>query len=261
MYTKINTKYYNLTYPLADKGFVDFVPIVFGEERCNPLHSFGPVVRGHYLIHYVVSGKGTLYLDGKEYHIKEKQAFLIKPDDIAKYIADENDPWYYIWVGFLGKKATDFDNLTSPVIDIETELFLQMREIEFLNNTMEEFIAGKLFLYHSLLFDFKKSSDYVSRVMNYIDAYYSAPDCTVSKIADTINLEKHYLARIFKKGTGKTVKEYITEKRMKKATELLKKGYDVKTVSLISGYNDQFSFSKAYKTYMGVAPLNMKRKI
>ena len=83
MYTKINTKYYNLTYPLADKGFVDFVPIVFGEERCNPLHSFGPVVRGHYLIHYVVSGKGTLYLDGKEYHIKEKQAFG-KPENLFR---------------------------------------------------------------------------------------------------------------------------------------------------------------------------------
>lgn len=251
-------KYYNITYPLSNKNLIDFIPTVFGEERCKPNHSFGPAPRGHYLIHYVVSGCGTLYLDKKEYRIKENQAFLIKPDDLAKYVADEKNPWYYIWVGFLGNKAKDFDSLKFPIIDVKTELFWQMRQIYYLNNTKEEFIAGKLFSYHSLLFDVEKESDHISKVMNYIDAYYSTSDCTVTKIADTINLEKHYLARIFKSKTKKTVKEYIVEKRMENALKLLKKGYSVEFVSQTCGYSDRFSFSKAFKLYYGTTPVKIK---
>lgn len=252
-------KYYNITCPMADKNLSDFIPIVFGEEQCKPKHTFGPAPRGHYLIHYVVSGCGTLYLDKKEYRIKENQAFLIKPDDLAKYVADENDPWYYIWVGFLGNKAKEFDKMKLPVIDVKTELFLQMREIYNLNDTMEEFISGKLFSYYSLLFDVEKKSDYVSRVMNYINAYYSTLDCTVGKIADTVNLEKHYLARIFKSQTGKTVKEYIVEKRMQNAVKLLKKGYGVEFVAQTCGYSDRFSFSRAFKAFTGISPVKMKK--
>lgn len=245
---------------MSNKDLTDFSPIVFGEERCRPNHTFGPAVRGHYLIHYVVSGEGMLYMNKKEYHIKENQAFLIKPDDLATYVADEKNPWYYIWVGFLGNKAKDFDKLKSPIIDVKTELFLQMRQIYYLNNTKEEFISGKLFSYYSLLFDVEKESDYISKVMNYIDAYYSTFDCTVSKIADTINLEKHYLARIFKEKTGKTVKEYIVEKRMQNAFNFLNKGYSVDFVSQACGYSDRFSFSKAFKMYYGVAPVKIKSK-
>lgn len=31
-----------------------------GYETCEPSHSYGPVVRSGYLIHYILSGKGDL---------------------------------------------------------------------------------------------------------------------------------------------------------------------------------------------------------
>ena len=245
--------------PVADKKLIDFNPLVFGEEKCAPAHSFGPAVRGHYLIHYVVSGKGKLFIDGKTYEIEENKAFLIKPDDFAKYTADKENPWHYIWIGFMGKLAKKFDELPSPVIDVKTELFSEMLDVRFLKNTIEEFLTGKLFSYYSLLFDTKEKADYVSQVLNYINAYYPTTDCTVTKISEFVNLEKHYLARIFKLKTGKTVKEYITEKRMINAKKLLENGFDVKSAASFSGYNDQFAFSKAFKNYYGVSPINCKK--
>ncbi len=32
-----------------------------GQEICLPKHHYGPAVRDHYLIHFVISGKGKYY--------------------------------------------------------------------------------------------------------------------------------------------------------------------------------------------------------
>lgn len=242
---------------LVDKKLSDLNPLVFGYEKCNPEHSH-TALRNHYLIHYVVSGKGEVEYRGNKYSIGKNQAFLVKPDDLLYYKADKNEPWHYIWIGFNGRLALKFDELESPVIDIETELFSEMCAAFSLLSTAEEFLAGKLYLYYSLIFDENKKSDYISSIVSYIDTHYSYPDCTVGKIAEFIGLEKHYMSRIFKLKTGKTVKGYIIEKRMKNSRQLLEKGYDVKTVAELSGFSDQFAFSKAFKNFYGISPIKIK---
>lgn len=248
----------NYTYVFTDKGYCDFKPIVFGEETCSSLHTNGPGKLSHFLIHYVISGKGTLTLNGKKYFIEKNTAFLIRPDDIFKYTADKNEPWHYIWIGFFGDKANGFYKLSSPIIPIKTELFSEMREVRFVDGTAEEFIMGKLFSYYSLIFSAKVKEDYISRITNYVNAYYTDFECTVQKISEIIGLERHYMARIYKKETGKTLKSVLTEKRMNNAVSLLKSGYDVKTTAQLSGYTDQFSFSRAFKDYYGCSPVSYK---
>ena len=50
-----------------------------GEEKCLPLHTYGYGSRAFYLIHYVVSGKGTLFANGKRYDLTSGQSFIIGP--------------------------------------------------------------------------------------------------------------------------------------------------------------------------------------
>ena len=242
---------------LVDKKFSDLNPIVFGYEKCNANHSH-TALRNYYLIHYIVSGKGKVDCHGKSYNVKQNQAFLAKPDDLLYYKADEIDPWHYIWIGFDGKLAKKFDEIEEPVIDFETNIFGEMLEAVSIKNTAEEFLAGKLFLYYSQIFDEKKQHDYIRSILSYIDVRFSYFDCTVGKIAEYVGLEKHYMSRIFKLKTGKTVKGYIIEKRMKNSRQLLEKGYDVKTVAELSGFSDQFSFSKAFKNFYGISPIKIK---
>ena len=77
----------------------------FGEEACRPGHAFGPAIRDHVLIHFVVSGKGVFRCGGQEYPVKSGESFLILPGEECFYQADLLEPWHYAWVGFRGMKA------------------------------------------------------------------------------------------------------------------------------------------------------------
>lgn len=74
-----------------------------GMEHCAPLHSWGPAVRDHYLIHLVVGGHGFYRVGEQEYSLGPGDLFLLRPGQLAGYMASEDDPWEYCWVGFNGE--------------------------------------------------------------------------------------------------------------------------------------------------------------
>lgn len=52
-----------------------------GCSQTEALHSFGPASKPHYLIHYVLSGKGHFRFHDKEYRLEAGYGFLIQPND------------------------------------------------------------------------------------------------------------------------------------------------------------------------------------
>ncbi|MCI9213132.1 MAG: hypothetical protein HFH17_08930 [Ruminococcus sp.] len=95
-----------------NEDYLDLRPYQYGWETCAPLHSFGPFIRNHYLFHYIIRGKGTLYshaVNGEihEYRLGENQGFLICPGQINLYTADEADPWEYVWLEFDGMRVKE----------------------------------------------------------------------------------------------------------------------------------------------------------
>ena len=80
------------------ENFVDLFLVQFGWEQCESLYSYGPHVRNNYLFHYIISGKGHLEVrqrDGsvRTYPLRAGQGFLICPNQVTTYCADEKDPW------------------------------------------------------------------------------------------------------------------------------------------------------------------------
>ena len=73
---------------IEDRGFLDFSPCDAGREDCAPSHKFGPHIRNYYLIHFVISGKGTFSTDRGEYALGKGEAFIIKPGEVTVYQAD-----------------------------------------------------------------------------------------------------------------------------------------------------------------------------
>ena len=76
-----------------------------GLERCAPGQTWGPGIRDHYLIHLVVSGKGTFEVGGKTFEVVPGDLFFARPSQLIRYSADEQQPWEYSWVGFNGACA------------------------------------------------------------------------------------------------------------------------------------------------------------
>ena len=65
-----------------NENFLDLRLYQYGWEQCAPLHSFGPFVRNHFLLHYVISGQGFLDSTAPDgvthrYDLSADQGFLI----------------------------------------------------------------------------------------------------------------------------------------------------------------------------------------
>ncbi len=234
-------------------GLKDLNPIIAGNEKCAPSHTFGPAVRAYYLLHYVLSGKGTLYKGERAYPVKAGEAFLILPGEVTTYRADEKDPWQYAWLGFDGELAKRFSEL-SPVFPLPVGLIQEPLREPVSDNSRVYALAAELFRLYAFLFSDKKGENrYVKRVEDYIRALYMQP-LRVEDIAHSFNLDRRYLSRLFKAKTGVTISEFLISVRMENAARLLEKGASVKEAAQLSGYSDVSNFSKMFKKRYGKSP-------
>ena len=94
------------------------------------------------------------------------------------------------------------------------------------------------------------------KMMSEIDERYSDFTLSLDTLAEQFGYSKSYCADLFRKATGYSVVEYITQCRMKQAQQLLLENPDEK-ISVICrrvGYQNQFYFSRRFKQFFGVAP-------
>ena len=80
-------------------------------------------------------------------------------------------------------------------------------------------------------------------------------DLSLSALASVLSVNASYLSALFRKETGKTVTEYVNEKRMKTGAHLLlTTRLQVQTVAQHCGISDVNYFSKIFKKHYGVTP-------
>ena len=78
-----------------------------GHQVCPAGHRFGPAIRDCFLLHFVIRGKGTLRTEEGEFSLEEGEGFLIFPEEVTTYTADEENPWEYFWVGVDANSETE----------------------------------------------------------------------------------------------------------------------------------------------------------
>lgn len=246
-------------YILINRHFKDLNPISMGWQSCAPGYSFGPSVRKYTLIHYVESGKGRLEKGGRIYPVQAGDAFLILPGETAFYQADKEDPWTYRWFNFDGELSAAFRNLP-PVFPAPSDCFRDMLSVDEASPTREYYAAGLLFrLYSELFAGEKHKNDYVRQVRDYISAMYMQ-EVRVEALAETLNLDRRYLSRLFKEKTGESVQDYLISVRMEEAKKLLARGYGIAEAAFLCGYPDPSNFSRMFKRRFGVSPAGWKKE-
>jgi len=252
-----------------------------GEERCKPGHDYGPAVRDHFLIHYILEGKGKFYVGDRTYELGRNQGFLICPDIITYYKADYEEPWHYVWVGFNGLKAESY--LRQASITVDNPIFTYDCD-NFIRNCFDEMIkaenvlkgreirlTGLLYLFLSRLIE-KNSKEnsanndednkelYVKKAIEYIQRNYSRK-LTINNMAKYIGLDRSYLGSLFKQYMGMPPQQYIMEFRIDKACELMENPIlSIGDISRSVGYADQLLFSKTFKKIKGICPRDYRKR-
>ena len=100
----------------------------------------------------------------------------------------------------------------------------------------------------------------IERIENYVDTHY-AQAFSVADLAKVCFLSEGYVGKIFKRGTGKSLNQYVNEVRVEKALVLIKT--TAKTISEIHyevGIKNASYFSKIFKEILGSTPSEALKK-
>ena len=237
----------------------DIKPIFAGFSQCKSLHSYGPAVRHHCIIHYCVRGRGIFRNSNGTYEISAGQAFIINPDEITFYQADEVNPWMYIWIAFSGTICENLKKLP-PVIDVKiSSVFTEIRDLVAQGICYpEKYLICLIKLFEEIL---PVASDsmpgYALRAKDYIKLHYME-DISVESIAASFNIDRRYLLRLFKREFGITIVNFIVRTRLDAAYDFLASGFPVNKAAVMCGYSDAYNFSKMFKKYHGISPSDVK---
>lgn len=99
----------------------------------------------------------------------------------------------------------------------------------------------------------------LDNVMDYIDENF-ASDITLDELSKVSGMSRTYFSAIFKRLNGLSLWDYITIRRIEKATELLKSTNDtVLDIALNCGYNNTANFNRAFKKVTGRVPKDYRK--
>lgn len=244
-----------------------------GMSKTEPFHSFGPAIKPHYVIHFILGGRGRFSIGGREYSLERGFGFLIPPEALAFYQADEVNPWTYIWVGFYGSMAEALIksmglSVANPVFksDRETELYqavMDMMEHNTVGIANDLRRNGQLHLFLSLIAESAhieergetdKADQYVRRAVEFILSNYCNP-IKVTDVADYVCINRSYLYTLFRNAMGMSPQQFLTTFRITRAAELLQlTSLPVESIALSCGYSDPLVFTKSFKQMKRMSP-------
>lgn len=248
----------------------------YGMEKCDKGHSFGPAVRDHYLIHFILEGQGIFKVGDKNYCLRKNQAFLITPGIVTYYQADADNPWVYCWIGFNGIKAFSilkdgYFTHKNPILYYDSACRIPEYMGEILHTEVKNpgsTLKRKALLYliiseiqrinaefHIEVQGTNHKKLYVDKAVSFIERNYSR-DISIMDIVKYVGLDRSYFSSLFKESMDISPQKFLMNFRMKKAAGLLTStDLMVGDIARSVGYNDPLCFSRVFKKVMGFSPL------
>ena len=155
------------------------------------------------------------------------------------------------------KYSVSYDNLKNVYVSlkekkltkekIDTLIFplCQMLELAYMKNKTEN--------YEKLCLE--------EKIERYLKSNHTE-NITVSDIAKHFLCSESHISHIFKKQTGKSIREYINNLRISDAKTLLEySGLTITEIAFSVGFTDSDYFSNVFKKYVGISPMTYRRKL
>ncbi|MEK6796536.1 MAG: AraC family ligand binding domain-containing protein [Spirochaetota bacterium] len=245
-------------------------------------HAVGRIrmLRNYHLFHYVLSGHGSVAIDGREWSLTRGSGFFFFPGQYHDYGADADDPWGYAWIAFDGADAKAL--LTRIGISKERPIFTR-RYSPAVASLMESIVtelgakrAGYDLSVHAKFFSLfsmmagtrgvspsdtdanAHESPRVRSMLSYISSHLNG-DCTVRAAAESAGLDETYGSKLFKRATGQTMRDYILSLRIGSAKNMLRSSrMDVAGIAEAAGFHEYAVFARLFRRKTGMTPTQFR---
>ncbi|MBN2627740.1 MAG: helix-turn-helix domain-containing protein [Spirochaetales bacterium] len=214
----------------------------------------------------------------REYPLKEKNAFLaaVKMGDrdkaleqlqrlmelIYRYGGDTDTlikVRLYELLGTMIESAISGGGDVDSLLELSDKLFAESAIIRN-QSQLIEWLKARTVEIISIVADShsNRSKSIVRKAQAYIKEHY-AEAISVKDVADAVCISESYFKSIFKKSSGFSYSEYLTNVRMEEAKNLLNNTEkSVMEISLDVGYHNPNSFSSLFKRETGMTPTQYK---
>ena len=100
----------------------------------------------------------------------------------------------------------------------------------------------------------------MSRAVEYMDQNFADQNLNVAGVADAVGINPVYLSRMLKKYRNLKPLEYIHQKRIEKAKQLLGQGVTVKDTLPQVGYSSALTMNRAFRRFENTTPGSFYRE-
>lgn len=104
------------------------------------------------------------------------------------------------------------------------------------------------------------SKRFIDRIIEYIDEHIV--DVSLNGVAEHFNVSAAHLSRVFKENAGINFSDYVAEKKLQKAVELLldDNNYNIGDIAKTLGYNTPAYFSRKFKERFNLSPAMYRKQ-
>ena len=242
-------------------GYDDF-------SKVKPLYTYR--VQNFYTWHFVLSGAGTLEMDGKDWNITQGQMFYIPPGVKMRYFPNEEDPWEYVWFSLVGVAPAEYGKMLGFSIEEPVRCFSIYPGIVSRLNRLFASLATENSSVFSALSAFYGIMEActsavihtgIRAVKKHLDESFTLPSFSVEQLCYDAGMSHAHLLRLFRQEYGTSVIRYVVSKRIALACELLSTtDLSVQSVAFSCGFSDEPHFMKTFKKYVGCSALQYRKK-
>ena len=231
-----------------------------------------------YLLIYTVSGSGYLNYRGKEHTLKPGQICVINCAEYQYYKTGEEGNWELRWIHFNGSACKFY----SDMINEDSLCVIELADASEINRHLNEITA--LILKDEINTDIRISmlltniltelavnrhnpqssksyalhSKMLENAMDYMRCHYRQ-NIKARDLLKTTHVSEYYFMRLFRKYTGVSVYEYLTNYRLNKSKLLLKEtNLTVYQIAFEVGFNNVNNYIRDFKKVVGTTPLKFR---
>ena len=213
----------------------------------------------------LLGGKVTYVVEGVTYFLRPWDVLLVQHNMIHRPVIDPSEPYerVVVWLGreWLADRS-DPERRLEYMKDIQ-RLEEALRSQEFAAGRLADTLCQQLLIgvnrdiLHSRTAQEERDSyrvdPKIEEILKYIAAHLEE-ELTVESLSKRFYLSRYYLMHRFKAVSGYTVHQYISQKRLLRAGELIRSGVPVMKAAEQAGFSEYSTFLRAFQNTFHMSP-------